>query len=102
MDVRLQRWVVKLKRDFPLSLPVRVRTHEVLVNSENHRLFGLVHKDEAGFHIQIQRHADVSVQIDTLWHEWTHCLIWPRCTVRHSKLFWETYGRLFAHYQDGK
>ena len=99
MDTRLLRALRKLKRDFPLRYPVRVKTSEVLTQ-DGHRLFGCVNKVNGVFAIVIQRHPDVSVQIDTLWHEWTHCLLWPQCKYRHSSRFWATYGRIYSHYQD--
>lgn len=89
-----------LKRDFPLSRPVRVRTYDSVRDEEGTRLFGCASLRNGVFLIMIERHADMSVQIDTLWHEWTHCLIWPRCRRRHSKHFWRVYGQIYSHYQD--
>lgn len=100
MHLGLQRAIRKLKRDFPLRLPVQVRTYEVLICKDRGRLFGTAEQVGNVFKICIQRHVDVSIQIDTLWHEWAHCLIWPRCRVRHTKLFFITYGEIYSHYQD--
>lgn len=99
MDLRLSRALRKLKRDFPLSCPVRVRTVEKLVCSERGRLFGCMEKHGDMFTIHIERHPDISVQIDTLWHEWAHCLLWPK-SKNHRGQFWPVYGRIFSHYQD--
>lgn len=96
---KLWRCLRDLKRDFPLRHPVSVRTHEALTDSDGHRLFGCVTRGESAFRILLAR-GDVSVMIDTLWHEWTHALLWPRCTQRHSKAFWTQYGKIYARYQD--
>ncbi len=100
MDQRLRAAMCKLKRDFPLNGPVRVQTVDELVNDKNEQLHGCAWKDEDMFHIAIQRHVDISVQIHILWHEWTHCLVWPRCIYRHSARFWRVYGQIYSHYQD--
>ena len=100
MLLKVRRHIAKLKRDFPLDLPVRVRTFKKLVNHSNDRLFGAAAKLNGHYEIYIQRHADASVQIDTLWHEWAHCLLWPRCRLRHSAAFWAVYGKIYSHYQD--
>ena len=100
MQLGVRRAMARLKRDFPLSRPVQVRTLERLVCGKGHRLFGTANLIGERFVITLQRHADISVQIDTLWHEWTHCLIWPRCKYRHSSRFWMTYGQIYSHYQD--
>lgn len=100
MDIRVRRAMAKLKRDFPLSRQVRVQTVERLVCEKGHRLFGTANLIGERFVITLQRHIDISVQIDTLWHEWTHCLVWPRCKYRHSARFWMAYGQIYSHYQD--
>lgn len=100
MHVRLLRNLKKLKRDFPLNLPVRVSTFKKLTNHSNDRLFGAAAKVNGVYEIYIQRHADISIQIDTLWHEWVHCLLWPRCRLRHSAAFWSVYGKIYSRYQD--
>jgi hypothetical protein len=79
---------------------VQVRTVERLVSDEGHRLHGTAELIGDVFRITIARHEDVSVQIDTLWHEHTHCLLWPRCKYRHSKKFAETYFAIYRHYLD--
>lgn len=101
MHVRLRREIRSLKRDFPLRCPVSVRTFEGLhTHGCKEKIFGCVQKGPPTFEIWLERNMDVFVQIDTLWHEWTHCLLWPRCRVRHSQAFWDTYGRIYRHYQD--
>lgn len=100
MDDRLRKWSTKLKRDFPLRGPVEIRTVQHLICKERGRLFGTADLLGTTFRITIERHPDISVQIDTLWHEWTHCLLWPRCRMRHSKAFWTQYGRIYSFYQD--
>ncbi len=95
---RLWHNLRKLKRDFPLSKPVEVRTFGTLMDGED-RLFGTAELVGNRYKIQIAR-FDESTMIDTLWHEWTHCLLWPRCRYRHTKTFWTAYGRIYSHYQD--
>lgn len=101
MHIRVLRTLRTLKRDFPLPHPVRVRTVETLM-LDGHRLFGCMTmtKNDDVFLITLQRHPDISVQVDTLWHEWSHCLLWPRCKYRHSARFWAAYGQIYSHYQD--
>jgi len=97
---KLWRNLRKLKRDFPLNRVVSVRTYTVLTDSDGNRLYGCMDKINEEFKICLLRHDDVSIMIDTLWHEWTHALLWPRCRFRHSKQFWQTYGKIYALYQD--
>lgn len=99
MDHRLRDAVRNLDRDFPLRDAVQVRTVATLICPYRGRLFGMAERPK-WFVITIQRHADMSVQIDTLWHEWTHCLVWPDCREKHDERFWRTYGRIYSHYQD--
>lgn len=97
---RLWKHLRNLKRDFPLGRPVSVRTHKSLVDHENNRIYGSADLIDDSFRINILRHEDESVCIETLWHEWVHCLLWPRCKFRHSKIFWECYGKIYTKYQD--
>ena len=106
MHIRLRKYVAKLKRDFPLkSASIRVRTAKILLGDpdkkgKRHRIFGTACRYEDYDLIIIERHADLSIQIDTLWHEWTHLILWPKCKYRHTKLFWCKYGEIYHHYLD--
>lgn len=96
---RVRQVVRALKRDFPLDRPVCVRTFAELYDGP-HRLYGTCHLRPSGFAICLARNDDVSVMIDTLWHEWTHALLWPRCRYRHSRDFWNQYGEIYRKYLD--
>lgn len=97
---KLWRYLRKLKKDFPLRAPVRVRTKPDLTTDEGHGIFGCAVFHRGVFTIHINRNDDESVMIDTLWHEWTHCLLWPQCSRRHSKRFWQVYGEIYQRYLD--
>lgn len=100
MDSGLASVLRDLKRDFPLPHPVQVRTLDVVRFHDGSEIHGYATLRRDRFLIVIERHPDISVQIQTLWHEWTHCLIWPRCRRRHSQNFWRVYGQIYSHYQD--
>lgn len=99
MDLRLAKSLKNLKRDFPLNRPVNVRTFDKISCRERGRLFGCMFVRNDRFIIWIERNQDIAVQIDTLWHEWTHCILWPKSKT-HRGQFWPVYGRIFHHYQD--
>ena len=100
MDEQLEEALIKLKRDFPLRLPVHVETAACITCSKGSHYFGMAIEIVGVFLIVIADTYDTSQQVDTLWHEWTHCLLWPRCKYRHSARFWTAYGKIYSHYQD--
>jgi len=99
MDIEVLRYCRNLKRDFPLKYPVRVRTAPNL-NYRGLPLYGATYLTSGIFTIYLLREAEVTIQIDTLWHEWAHCLLWPKYQYRHTRVFWHTYGRIYSLYQD--
>lgn len=100
MDTQLEDALLALKRDFPLPIPVHVETVACITDEEESQFFGMADKILGVFLIVITDTYDLTQQVDTLWHEWTHCLIWPRCRHRHSKQFWAACGRIYSHHQD--
>jgi hypothetical protein len=100
MDVRLEHAVESLKRDRPLPKRVSVIVVPSIDPTCASNRYGEMNLFKRGFQIKIWDHVDIGVQIDTLWHEWAHCLLYPKCKYRHSKLFWTTYGRIYSRYLD--
>ncbi len=96
---RLWKYLRLLKRDFPTSKPVRVRTSPDL-HSEDDKVFGTCRLMDGYFLISLDRNHVESVVIDTLFHEWVHALLWPRCKFRHTKRFWDQYGEIYRKYID--
>lgn len=99
MTPKMHKFLRKLKRDFPLRKPVRVRTYKNLT-CEGYKIYGSFRDNGDTYEISIARHEDESIMIDTLFHEWCHAMLSPKCTVRHTDLFFKTYGQVYRHYLD--
>lgn len=101
MPTKVRKYLRKLRRDFPTRRPVRVHTKKEIV-VDGHKLFAQIW--DAGEYIQIvrskERNQCEDVMVDSLLHEWTHAMLWPKCSRKHSKLFWFTYGLLYRKYVD--
>jgi hypothetical protein len=52
------------------------------------------------FVIDVEQSPDPSVSIDTLFHEWGHCLTWPWTGEEHSQEFFKACGRIYQRYVD--
>lgn len=68
-----QKWlrtIAWLRREFPAQYKVRVRS----VKMESYD--GDTSWEIAYFHIRINRNKPLSTKLDTLLHEWAHCLTW--------------------------
>jgi hypothetical protein len=100
MDAKVHRYLRRLRADFPLRMPVRVRMHNSITDHNGHRIFASANLIAEQFQIDIAEHADPAVLCESLMHEWAHCLLWPQCRYRHSKRFWLTYGKIYSHYLD--
>lgn len=98
MNTRVRKYLNKLKRDFPLRKPIRVRTYDTVTNFFGDKIFGTIQDKGDRFEIWLLRHQDEDVMIDTLFHEWTHALLWPKCTSKHTDLFFKAYGAIYRHY----
>ncbi len=99
MTPKVRKYLRLLKRDFPLRKPVKVRTYPKLKH-DGYELHGTCDLISGVYRISLSRNFTESENIETLWHEYVHALLWPRCKYRHSKAFWECYGRIYRHYQD--
>lgn len=91
------RW---LKRDFPLQIPVIVRTYPEIKDHSGHDLHGTCDLVNGVFRICLSRKYDEASMVETLWHEWTHCLVWPRCKYRHTRRFSDQYFAIYRKYLD--
>lgn len=100
MSLKVRQYLQKLKRDFPLRKPVSVRIREVVRSDDGSDLYGTCCDGGERFQIVIASHADESVMCDSLFHEWCHAILWPKCSVRHTDLFFKTYGMIYRHYLD--
>lgn len=101
MTPKVHRYIRKLKQDFPLRFPVSVRTYPKLVCVDGKtKLHGTCEFINGKFRISLSRKCTESEMIDTLWHEWAHCLLWPRCKFRHTKRFAEQYFAIYRKYLD--
>lgn len=98
---KLLKHLRNLKRDFPLQHPVKVRTYKNYVDADGKtRLYGTTSFRNGVFVIELLRHRDPSIIVDTLWHEWAHALIWDEHDFSHGREFWQTYGKIYRKYQD--
>lgn len=99
MTPKVRKYLRLLKRDFPLRKPVQVRTCEEL-KQDGHVIHGTCDLVGDVFRISLSRKFTESEQIETLWHEWTHALIWPHCKYRHTKRFSDQYFAIYRKYLD--
>lgn len=96
--------VNQLKQDFPANVPVAVNTKPFgQVLSEGKRMYGLCswYGPNNGYRITIERNQDVSIMLDTLWHEYAHALVGvPERKPHPLGKYWRTYGKIYNYYQD--
>jgi hypothetical protein len=97
---KLRRWSRKLKEDFPLGFPVKIRTKDSLMRGGVHGY--AVMKNGVGW-IYLER-LDESVMVDYLFHEWAH-LYCPEVEgehddeEHHGDAFWLTLGEMHRKYE---
>lgn len=86
-DRRFNKYLRKLRRDFPTEHRVYVRFHDfgTLKNDKGDRVFGFACPMNKSWQLDIERHPDVSVAIDTLIHEWAHVLEPPKRKNHHQR-----------------
>lgn len=92
-----RQFAAKLRKAFPVDRPVRIVTKPYkTVNIEGHRAYGYSYLTKRNtFAIVIERHEDLSISKETLIHEWSHLLVWGREKLLHSRLFWDTYSKVY-------
>jgi hypothetical protein len=93
------KYVRRIKRDFPLSHPVSIRTHKSIKWRDGTVIFGDCCFRNGRFHIRVARAKDESVMVDTLFHEVAHALVWDR-EQGHKRRFWDQYGAIYRFYLD--
>lgn len=93
----------KLKIDFPTTKCVRVKLKARLF-LDGHRVYGVCKYSEKldTYTIHIEHNKDISIMIDTLWHEYAHALAWVQGskTNKHCKKFFLIYGNIYRKYMD--
>lgn len=90
------RYARRLKHDFPLAHPVSIRTYKTITDENGHRLFGDCELVNGKFLIRIARVDDISVAVDTLFHEWCHALV--GIEHGHKRRFFDQYGAVYRFY----
>ena len=87
-----------LRKKFPCSMPVRVRTCRMPITNKKEKLrgFGDASEYETYFIIRISNETDLSVQKDTLMHEWAHCVVgWEDNKETHSAKWGICYSAIY-------
>lgn len=80
-----------LKKDFPQKYPVSVR--RVKMSNEYD---GDCQLKKGKFLIRINKSLSEHVAIDTILHEYAHCIAWKKCTVDcHCSEWGKAYSRLY-------
>jgi hypothetical protein len=92
-----------LRGDFAPEYPVKIkRVHKDIIGPD--APYGLAYlvnedkpKDKRYFIIWINRGHIWKVQLDTILHEWAHCLTWHQCPYGkdHGDIFARKYGVLY-------
>jgi hypothetical protein len=93
-----------LRRDFPTDYPVKVkRVHRTIIGGTP-PYYGTAHlvnedkpKEKRYYLITINNSHPWKVQLDTILHEWAHCLTWFQCPEDsdHPDIFARKYGVLY-------
>lgn len=72
-DIEKSKWLKFcrwLRKKYPLQYPVEIRTVKAKKND------GTTNFDGEVFRIRIREDQDFGPKIDSLTHEWAHCLTW--------------------------
>ncbi len=95
-----QKWLATLRwlrRNFPAELPVRVRSCQMKDCGDSAYSEGM--KD---FRVRVKASQSLSARLDTVLHEWAHCLTWfgAECDEDHSSEWGITYAKLYRVHLD--
>lgn len=88
----------RLRRDFPIDRPVKLRFKEKIKDTDGSNLFGYVDTYDIYYVIYIAKYLDrmrlpQSVVVDTLFHEYAHCMAggnnhsWRRYFREYAKIY---------------
>lgn len=81
-----------LRREFPLSQPVAVRT--VVMDDHGDAMF-----KDGKFRIRINRRDDWGIRLEFILHEWAHCLTWfGNDTDDHGEEWGLAYARIYREW----
>lgn len=96
-----QRWlrtIAWLRRNFSAQRPILVRS--IILKKEH----GYTEYDTMWkfFRIKIHRKQSFELRIDTLIHEWAHCLTWfgAEETTEHSAEWGLAYARIYRTFEE--
>lgn len=96
-----QQWIrtiAWLRRNFPAQKPIRIHSKPLK------KVCGYTEYDTVWkfFHIKIHRKQSFELRIDTLIHEWAHCLTWfgAEETVEHSAEWGIAYAKVIRTFEE--
>lgn len=87
---KVRRVLQRLREGCPAPMPVAVR----VVNRPKSSHWGYAGKRKGSFSIELHRACD-AVQVDTLIHEWAHCLSWGADAIDHGDEFGKAWARAY-------
>lgn len=88
----------KLRKAFPADRPIKVRTTKMPFTSKTFkkRLFGDTQELKTHYLIRINKDSEISIQKDTLLHEWAHCIVgWDEKHDSHSDKWGVCYSKIY-------
>lgn len=99
----LQKWlrtIAWLRREFPAQYPIYIRSEEIR-NGDYDGDARFVSRDKQ-FFIRINSRRPLSAKIDTLLHEWAHCLVWFGADQKedHSDEWGLWYAKVYRAFQE--
>lgn len=91
-----QQWrmlLAWLHRNFPAEQPITVRSKSL----KKRKLCGETVYHKRWFTIYIHRNQCLNLRIDTLIHEWSHCLVWhgAEASEDHSSEWGIQYAKIY-------
>lgn len=93
-----ERWACRieyLRENYPVLIPVRVVRQRI---AGGHA--GDTTKTEKGFRVRVHSDLAFSLAVDTLVHEWAHCLAWDLPGPAHSAAWGVLYADLYRELID--
>ena len=98
--ISFRKFANVLRRNFPCSMPVKVRRCKMplIGDGSDAREFGDAQVKDNYYQIRINQDHDIYVQLDTLMHEWAHCLVnWTDDEDKsdHTDEWGETYATIY-------
>lgn len=95
----LRQFGNELRRKFPSDRPIKVRTTKMPYSNRTEKIlrdYGDTQDKNAHYLIRINKDSDLSIQKDTLMHEWAHCLAgWDNEHNAHSREWGIWYSKIY-------